>query len=147
MTGLQYLAKLEDLQVTQLAEESLNATSEPAVDIIAGQLAMGMRADGTEITPSYSPLTIELKKKKSGLSAITDRVTLYDTGQYYAGLYQVAKAGKITWGSRDSKADKLQQKYAGRGGKGLLGFNREGRAEYKPILQKDFNKRVKNKLK
>ncbi|OYW20311.1 MAG: hypothetical protein B7Z54_01505 [Sphingobacteriales bacterium 12-47-4] len=147
MTGLQLIKKMEAISLQSEAEAAINQTGELGADIIAGQLAQGQRADGTEITPFYKPSTIEIKRRKSGLAGITDRVTLYDTGSYYRGLYVTAKGGNVFYGSRDSKANKLQDKYGNRGGKGLLGFNRDGKSEYTPILKKAFIANVKNRLK
>ena len=40
----------------------------------------GIRADGTPITPEYTPFTISIKREKG---QPTDRVTLKDTGEFY----------------------------------------------------------------
>ena len=81
-------------------------------DLNASQLAQGIKADGTEITPQYAESTIEYKQGKTGLSGITDRVTLFDSGDFYRGI-AVTKvdAEKFTITSIDDKTPKLEAKY------------------------------------
>jgi len=117
-TGLDLLENLEALNIPSVAVTTLKENSERMADLIAGQLAQGLRSDGSEILPSYKPLTIELKHEKSGLAAVTDHVTLYDTGEHYKELYVEIKGDEIEYGSHDDKSEKLQEKYDVKGRKG-----------------------------
>jgi len=87
---------LEDLQNKIIALRSFNwgdemqtviqANTEALADLQAEQWAKGLAANGSEILPPYAPYTIEEKKKKTGLAAVTDHVTFYDTGELYKSL-------------------------------------------------------------
>lgn len=108
---------LEQLDIETIVEDVLTANENVMADLIAGQLAQGLRSDGSEILPSYSELTIELKKKKSGLAGVTSHVTLFDTGAHYQGLYTTVKGDEIEYGSHDPKSAGLQEKYDRKTGK------------------------------
>lgn len=106
------LDNLRSLNLQELAIESLELYEEDIADQIAGQLSAGVNGDGSAITPEYSYVTKQLKAGKPGLSGVTDRVTLFDTGAHYAGLYaDVKKTGVIETGSKDEKSFELQVKY------------------------------------
>lgn len=106
------IESLRSLDVRKEAVESLQAHEEDIADQVAGQLSAGVRGDGSAIEPEYSFLTVELKKGKPGLSGVTDRVTLYDTGDHYRELFaDVEGSGEIETGSHDEKSLDLQAKY------------------------------------
>ena len=109
--ALEILQVLQQLDVEAIAISTLEESEKAMADLNAEQMAKGLRADGSEILPSYSDLTIELKSEKSGLAGVTDRVTLYDTGEHYKQLYANVQGDEIEWGSRDEKSAKLQKKY------------------------------------
>ena len=106
------LDALKSLDLEAIARESLEENAEVMADLNAEQLARGLRADGSEILPLYKPLTIEIKQTKSGLAAVTDHVTLFDTGSHYRELYAEVQGDEIEYGSRDEKSAKLQKKYS-----------------------------------
>lgn len=112
MDALEVLENLEQVNVRQIAVDSFNEVKEVAADLIATQLSQGLRSDGSELLPSYAPLTIELKKQKSGLASVTDHVTLFDTGDFYQEIYAVAEGDDIEYGSKNEKAEKLNKKYS-----------------------------------
>lgn len=56
-------------------------------EYIAEQLAHGVLKDGSRSDFVYSPITVEIKKTKSGLSSVTSHLTNYDTGESYRKLY------------------------------------------------------------
>jgi hypothetical protein len=114
-TGLDLLENLEALDPEAVAIEVLEENTNVMADLIAGQLAQGLRSDGSEILPSYAPLTIELKKNKSGLAGVTDHVTLFDTGSHYEKLYTEVKGDELEYGSKDNKSAGLQEKYDRKG--------------------------------
>jgi hypothetical protein len=106
---------LEILQELNVQDQAVSALSDHEEDIatqIAGQLSAGVNGDGSEIVPEYAFLTVQLKQGKPGLSGVTDRVTLFDTGSHYRELYaEVEKTGEVETGSRDEKSLDLQAKY------------------------------------
>lgn len=116
MDALEVLENLEQVNIKQIAVDSFNEVKEIAADLNATQLSQGVRSDGSELLPSYAPLTIELKKQKSGLASVTDHVTLFDTGEFYRELYAEAQGDDIEYGSKNEKAEKLNKKYSTRRG-------------------------------
>lgn len=55
-------------------------------DLQAEQWAKGQDIYGKPIQPGYAPFTIEKKKKNTGLAAVTDHVTHFETGELYRSL-------------------------------------------------------------
>lgn len=119
------LETLDALDLEAIASESLQENENVIADLNATQLSQGERSDGTDITPDYADLTVELKKGKSGLAGITDRVTLFDTGSHYRQLYADVEGKGIEFGSKDSKSEKLQDKY----GDNIYGLNDDSKDE------------------
>lgn len=87
------------------------------------QLFDGIRSDGKDITPPYAYATVVIKSMKG---QPYDRVTLKDTGNFYAGIYADPQGDKMYIDSRDSKANALQEKY----GDEVLGLGGEYRQPY-----------------
>lgn len=111
-TPLDFLEKLDDLNIQGECISALQDHEEDIANQIAGQLSAGINGDGSEITPEYTFVTIQLKSSKEGLAGVTDRVTLFDTGEHYAGLFaDVKESGDIIEGSHDEKSLDLQAKY------------------------------------
>lgn len=109
---LSLIESLDEFDVKDAAVLSLQAHEEDIADQIAGQLSAGVNGDGSSIEPEYAYLTVQLKKQKSGLAGVYDRVTLYDKGDHYRELYADVKgSGDIETGSHDSKSLELQAKY------------------------------------
>lgn len=111
MDALDLKEVLEGLNIEEISAGVVQDNSEVIADLNAGQLAQGIRSDNKPVLPEYSPLTVQLKSEKSGLSAVTDHVTLFDKGDFYKGLEAQVKGTEIDYGSKDPKADKLQKKY------------------------------------
>lgn len=93
-----------------------------------GNLFAGNNAEGQsleEIGGSYKPFTIEMKKLKG---QPFNRVTLFDTGAFYAGFF--VKVFDRGWelNSRDPKRNKLKNRW----GDDIFGNTEED--------EKDFNK-------
>lgn len=121
---------LNSLKIEEIAGESVTDNAELIADLNADQLAHGIRADGSQTLPAYKSLTIAIKKTKSGLAAITDRVTLFDTGDFYRNLYAEVQGEFIEYGSRDEKAPKLEKKYSDKRGKGsIFGLTEDSKDE------------------
>jgi hypothetical protein len=111
MDALELIEVLNGIDIPAIAREALAGNTERIADLNAGQLAQGVRSTGSEILPEYRGLTIEIKRGKSGLAAVTDHVTLFDTGAFYRSLYAQVMGDEIEYGARDEKAEKLAKKY------------------------------------
>lgn len=136
------LESLQDLDIDQVASDSLKEHEETIAEMNASQLAQGRKSDGKYITPEYADLTIELKKKKSGLAAVTDVVTLFDTGSHYKNLYAEVKDKQIEYGSRDSKSEALQEKY----GQNIYGPDDDSKDELvEGFLKPTFEQKIEEK--
>jgi hypothetical protein len=101
--------KIKTLNIEDVARKSIEDTKEAIADFNAEQMFQGLRSDGAEINPQYSETTIAIKKEKG---QPTDRVTLKDTGAFYAGIRVVVTGDNITIDSTDEKNDKLFEKYS-----------------------------------
>jgi hypothetical protein len=103
-------------------QESLIESSGAAITLNQGQMSLGKRSDGSEITPSYSDYTIMLKDEKGQESRW---VTLHDTGAFWEDMFMDVNADTFTLGSADSKSEKLEKKY----GKKIFGLSKESKKE------------------
>ena len=131
------LEKIKAFSVSEIASKAITETSETAADLNAMQMFIGIRSDGKEINPQYSPFTIQEKKKKGQVS---DRVTLQDTGAFYKGLGAKANGDIISFFSTDEKSGKLEKKY----GKQIFGLTNENKKIYiKGELSKAFFKNAR----
>lgn len=129
-TGADVYESLEQLDVESVITEVLEKKASQMADFNAFQLSEGLRADGSDITPPYAPLTVFLKRAKSGLAGVTDHVTLYDTGAMYEAMYADVKGDEIEYGSKDPKADRLQARYdktSKTGAGSIFGLSQESR--------------------
>ena len=89
------------------------------------RLMEGKAPDGSDISPFYAPLTIAYKRRRGG---ITDRVTLYDYGNFHASLHIFLGNEEFWVESDDGNAGKvhfLLEHYLGQ----VLGFS-EADVEY-----------------
>lgn len=117
------LRKFEALDTDTISVDAIEDTSEAMTEANLKQMDAGLTADGSEIYPPYAPLTIAIKKLKN---QPTDRVTLRDTGEFYAGAYVIVTNDSVLSGSRDEKNKALQEKY----GERIFGLGGQYRAEY-----------------
>lgn len=105
----------------------IDETKEDIANLVASQLAQGIRSDGSKITPEYTSFTIELKSGQPGLAGVTDRVTLYNEGNFYRGITATnITPEKFDITSKDWKTKKLEDKY----GTAILGLSVENKAQY-----------------
>jgi hypothetical protein len=108
-------------------QEAVIETSSDMITLNQGQMSLGVRSDGTEITPTYSDLTIMLKDEKG---QETRWVTLRDTGSFWNDMFVDVGNNSYEMGSADAKATSLEKKY----GKKIFGLTKESRKEeYIPI--------------
>jgi hypothetical protein len=132
LKGFELLAELQ---------EAVIETSGEMITLNQGQMSLGKRADGTEITPTYSDLTIMLKDEKGQESRW---VTLKDTGSFWGDMFVDVNANSYSLSSADEKTQKLEKKY----GNKIFGLTKESKSEeYIPYyLQPALQERITKKL-
>lgn len=119
---MQTLSKLirqfESVDVRGSVNASFKETEQDWIYLNLEELAKGYRSDGTKTARKgarYYPYAYETVLFKSeygeGLGRITDRVTLYETGGFYAGFFAKIDGDEILTGSTDSKAFELAAFY------------------------------------
>jgi hypothetical protein len=141
MNLLQLYNKLSALDIEKAASESVAETKEAIGDLNAMQMNAGLRADGSEITPSYSDFTVMMKKLKGQPWQF---VTLRDTGAFQAGINVQVLGTKITIGSTDPKSAKLENKYSKARGS-IFGLSEKYKAEYvRENLRPAFAKKIES---
>ncbi len=118
---------LKGFDISNEVRESIIETKGAIEELNRGQMFIGKRADGTEILPTYSDVTIFLKDQKGQPS---DRVTLRDTGAFWNSIKVDVNSDSYTVGATDSKTSKLVKKY----GEKIFGLSKESkREEYIPL--------------
>jgi hypothetical protein len=141
MTLHELQRRFSGFDITEEVRESIIETSDEITELNRGQMFIGKRSDGSEITPTYSDLTIELKEQKGQPS---DRVTLKDTGAFWDSLTVDVNSDSFTIDATDSKTEKLSKKY----GDKIFGLTAESkREEYIPLyFFPALQKRITGKL-
>jgi hypothetical protein len=119
--GLQ--RKLKGFDIRNEVREAIEETAESVADFNRRQMYAGIRSTGTEIKPLYAPLTILIKDQKG---QPTDRVTLKDTGEFYAGVFVDVNSETFEIDSTDEKSEALKGKYGDR----IFGLTPESKGEY-----------------
>lgn len=100
------------------------------------QLFLGKNSKGVDIKPAYANSTIKIKRKK-GLP--TDRVTLFDTGDFYRSLEIIAGSNEAIIRTVISYSVFLVNKYAD-----ILGLDKESWTKFLadktiPTIKKNFD--------
>jgi len=114
------LAGLENAIPDWVRDECEDAADEIA-QLNRDRLMSGKAPDGSAITPFYTPYTLSYKRRRGG---ITDRVTLYDYGEFHASLRVVFGGEEFRVESTDGDAEKvdyLLSHYLGE----VLGFSED----------------------
>jgi hypothetical protein len=143
MDVLELLENIEALDIETIAGDALRDNSGVIADLNASQMYQGRRSDGTEILPSYTPLTVFLKEQKG---QVTDHVTLRDTGEFQQELYAEVTGDEIEYGSKNEKAEKLDKKYSTAKGS-IFGLDEESRDELVTgFLEDSFYEKVHDEL-
>lgn len=104
----------------EIMAEVLEANRAFIENLNRAQLFAGQRADSTDITPDYTPLTVVIKQEKGQRS---DRVTLRDTGAFYESIFTEVFDTAFELKADDPKTADLQAKY----GKGIFGLTAESK--------------------
>ncbi len=133
--------RLAGFNLLEELQEAVIETSGDAITLNQGQMSLGKRADGTEITPSYTDLTIEIKEQKG---QETRWVTLRDTSEFWNDMFVDVNANSYGLSSANGKTDKLVKKY----GDKIFGLSKESkREEYIPFyLLPSLQHRISYKL-
>lgn len=140
ITALQYLQKLNKIDVELSAQLSIEDTASTATKIQREQLAQGLNRFDKPITnqktgsDEYSPGYAKRKGRKKPID-------LRLTGDYYKGISLDVRGDIFIMFSFDEKATMLENNYD------ALGINRTGRIEWVKTLRPEFIKRIKDYLK
>jgi hypothetical protein len=141
MTLHELSRRLKGFELLHEVQEAVIETSNDIITLNQGQMSLGRRADGTEITPTYSDLTIMLKDEKGQESRW---VTLKDTGSFWSDMFVDVGNNSYEVGSADAKAQSLEKKY----GKRIFGLTNESKSEeyiplhLLPAVQQRITKRL-----
>jgi hypothetical protein len=127
MTLHELSRRLKGFELLQEVQDAVADTSNEIIVLNQGQMSLGKRSDGTDITPTYSDLTIMLKDEKGQESRW---VTLKDTGAFWSDMFVDVGNNSYEVGSVDAKTVKLEKKY----GKKVFGLTKESKSEeYIPL--------------
>ena len=137
MTIKAVLDRVQNFDASKAITEAIIETKDQIADLNAEQMNRGLRSDGSEILPSYSDLTIQIKKEKG---QEFKHVTLKDTGSFYAGIEVTVTGDKLNITSTDSKTAKLNKKYSTSKGN-IFGLSPKFKREY-TRLRPAFKKKV-----
>lgn len=141
MTLHELQRRLTAFDIASEVQDSIVATTDAIAELNRGQMFIGKRSDGTEILPTYSDMTIEIKELKGQPS---DRVTLRDTGDFQDNIFVDVNSESFVIDSSDEKTAKLEKKY----GDKILGLSKESKSEeYIPLyFLPELQKRITGKL-
>jgi hypothetical protein len=114
------IARLKAFDFHEELQTVVEENREVIADLQAEQLAKGVKSDGNEINPPYSPFTVEQKQKHGvGLGRITDHVTFYDTGEMYSLMRAEVSGDQYEITNSSFKFDKMKK----RSGERVVGLN------------------------
>lgn len=117
------LERFQSLDVGREVKMTIGQTRQLIIERNQDQLIQGIRSDGSEITPAYTYFTREKKKEKG---RDPDIVSLYDTGDFYRGMFVDVGSDVIEIDSADYKSDELKDKY----GEKIFGMSPDSRGKY-----------------
>jgi hypothetical protein len=128
-----------------LAIKALQSNEKVATDLIASQLALGIKSDGSKSDFIYAPFTIAVKKTKSGLASVVSHLTNFDTGESYAKLYMDVSKSGVEFGTNTDKEESISERMDGKAFKP----NKENKEELirqfaKPTFIKNVKEFIKN---
>ena len=136
--------KLQDLKdnVNKIVQETFEEYKTLIIDYNADEqmYKLGQDSKGSIIRPSYSPITISIKKKKG---QPTDRVTLRDSGKFHKTLIVTPKENYVEISSDLEYAKYLFKRY----GDDVLGIQEEILKEFVtryvvPKIQQDAQQKI-----
>lgn len=115
---------LQQFHIWDEVVQSVQNTRDSIAEMVRGQLFLGKKPDGNEMPP-YSPWYADIKSKLSGIAGITDRRTLYLTGNFWKSIEVDVDTEKFVLKSTDSKADKIHKREGD-----VLGMTTDSKEEY-----------------
>ena len=138
MTLAALYRRLSSIDLIDEVAQAMGETSDIAVQLNRDQMYAGIRSDGSEITPKYTPLTKFLKSKEG---RPFDRVTLNDTGSFYRLTFLRIVDNSYELDSRDDKTNKLKTKY----GDKIFGLTTDSKVQWLPSVQSVTVRSIANK--
>lgn len=92
---------LLEMDVSIAYQNALIDNEEAILDLLRTQMSQGLSGNDGPIMlydeTSYQPFTVRYKKAFGfGLGAVTDRITLYMTGEFYARMFMTIKGESFT---------------------------------------------------
>jgi rhodanese-related sulfurtransferase len=136
------ISNLQAMTVEKQEEELLAIISRneaELLDLNTSQLFKGERADGSKITPEYSEQTVRYKK---AVNQPSDRVTLFDEGDFYRGFFADTTKFPVLLESNDIKTGKLVDKYEPT----IFGLNQENKVVFSKSIQEDIEEYYRKAL-
>lgn len=140
-TALDFLDKLDGIDILELSTEAINNTSEQGAEAQTNQLYQGVDKYGYPITnmetgsDEYSPAYSKYKRKKKPID-------LLDQGGFYEGITFTVKGDVIDIQSTDWKNLKLQKTY----GEEILGLGEKARIAWLKFLRPELMLLIRKKL-
>lgn len=135
------ISKLEKL-LAELPEKAVEIALvyEPEIlDMQAEQHDEGVTNRGRQIQPDYSPFTVRIKEERGQPS---DRVTLYDRGDFRAGFFVAKGKSAFSIGSSDDKAESIERKY----GNEIFGLTDENLQELIELIRPEIHEFAENTI-
>jgi hypothetical protein len=131
--------KLLSINVHTLISDSILVHEKEIVDLNRTQLWAGNDSNGKALSPEYHPLTI-MYKEASGLPA--DRVTLFETGEFYESIFLNRVGDEFIFESDSWKAKKLAHKY----GENIFGLAVADRPDAGQIIKQTLRETFRHEL-
>lgn len=103
-----FMNPLRKVNMREVIKQALRKNESEIIEQQQIQMQAGQDSQGQQIRPAYTPFTKRMKREKG---QPTDRVTLKDTGDFYAKQYAAFKADHLEIRSRDKKSPALVEKY------------------------------------
>jgi hypothetical protein len=129
------LKKLQAVDVTLSAQSAIEETASEATKEQRQQLSQGMKSDGTFL-PDYSFRSVFQFNKPPG------PIRLYDTGDFYRGIFLDVRGDIFNIESYDPKNQMLQDRY----GKDIFGLTQESKEQWIQSLRPVFFKFINQYL-
>lgn len=100
---------IRKINMEKLAFQSVMDHKEEAIDLNTQEqlFEQGIDSKGRDLG-EYTPFTVEIKKQKGQK---TDFITLKDEGDFYDGFYVKSRKFPVIFGSKDSKTNKIVQRF------------------------------------
>ena len=120
-----------DLSIDRILIDLAKEHDRLIVKMNTDQLYKGIDSDGNEITPSYTPFTVDIKRQKN---QPYDRVTLKDTGDFHDSFLVRFNDDSFELDATDRKKPKIDRKY----GESIYGLTDDNITKLTESLKDDF---------